>query len=327
MRRSRLALAALLSFPAVFGGALVAPPAAARSPAVRLVAPQPGEARGRVIVRVDAEGDPAGAAFEVRPRGSGWDEALAVPLQPSAGGFEAVLDTRPLPNGAYRLLARAWWADAVAYDPADGDTFAADGIALSVANPPPRPALASPRAGRGRVSLSWTQVATSDRSDFAGYGVYRAAARSGRCSAFGPLFVRVETTFGTTHVSSGLARGRYCFAVVALRTSPVAAEVASRATAPSLVRVVRGGPPVSEGGDPDAAQGPYVPTLPYDPADLVKVVAAVIERGGLRDVGPLGSGRERQALVFVAVGLLLAVAAAGLLFAMRVPRETPARLR
>lgn len=147
--------------------------------------------------------------------GSGWSEAEATSMSgPNGGPFTGTWDTTGWANGTYTLSVRAY----------DGNAYRSASVGgLKVNNAPPAPSDLSASTGSDSVSLSWSDVYASDRSDFVGYRVYR---RSGDCSTadLGAYSQVAETQ--TTNYSSSLSPGQYCFRVTAVRTSPSSGTIA-----------------------------------------------------------------------------------------------------
>lgn len=292
---------------------------------------EPGTiARGVVRVRAHVSGgvgDAKEAAYHVGPV---WSEGSKVGMEPIADGmFRA--DQRPwattgLPNGTYRLEVRIW-GDVPPYDSGDGNSFARQVLHVSVDNPPPTPRKPSGGVGSGAGRLRWTPVATSGRSDFAGYRVLR---KSGASCASGGGYVPVAETSAAAFTPPRMSPGTYCFGVASLRASDISGVIASEMSAPLRVVVsspTGGGgtvpadpgfvtgsgkraapppPPALGGGKLKVSDGAYGDRLPYGPRTLTQGVEVDADGAPVaREAGP----DPRQAPTLIATGLILAVAA------------------
>ncbi len=310
MRRSLppivLALAAVLAI-------LPASPAGAAPYAVEITNPQADDGvalvrgRVRVVAEVSGLGGASDVAYVLTEPGQPWDQPGATSMgQLEAGGpWEAALDTTGIPNGTYRLRVRAWGGSAGDYDPNDEETYAAAVLALDISNAPPAPEGLEVQGGAGRAFAAWDEVATADRSDFAGYEVYVASKAGSGCPGFGDAYTLRTTTFATNHAEEGLAAGRYCFRIRALRSSPLTGTVGSKVSGAQEASVAKGDA-LGSGGDPNDPDGQYSPGLPYGPATEVTPIA-----GGPVAGGPLEAGTDegRNGWLFMAGGLVLAILA------------------
>lgn len=308
MRRPLAALLFLL------GSLLWTAPASAAPYSVEIVRPEGSDGLSKVrgvrpvIAATDGLGSPSDSAYVITEPDGGWDPAQAVALeQQDDGRWHGELDTEALPNGRHRLIVRAWGGAAGPYDPNDDSTFAVANLILEVGNPPPTPEAVEVEGGPGTLAVTWADVATAEREDFAGYEVYLALAdEAGLCPSDPGEYSLRATTFGTTYAEGGLDAARYCASVRALRTSAATGLVPSAASEPVVVAVAAGNGTVTPSDD-----GRYSPTLPYSPLPT----DAGPGGGDAAGPGPPEAGHDagRIGWMWMAGGLLLAVGAVGLL--------------
>ena len=292
---------------------------------------EPGTvARGAVAVRAHAAGGVGDAEYAAYHVGPAWSEGAKVAMDKVGEGmFRAVQrpwNTTALPNGTHRLEVRIW-GDVPPYDPADANTFARRVLHVSVDNAPPTPGRLAGGANGRTVRLGWSPVATSDRSDFAGYRVLRKRGPS--CAGTGG-YVTVAETSAAAFSAPGTAPGVYCFRLAALRSSDLSGVIASAPSAPFrlVVSSPAGGagtvpadpgfvtgsgngakpppPPALRGGRLEVSDGAYGDRLPYRPRTVTQGVD--VDDGtplAAREAGP----DPRQAPTLIATGLIMAVAA------------------
>lgn len=292
---------------------------------------EPGTiARGAVRIRAHVSGGVGDAQYAAYHVGGAWSEGAKVPMEKIADGvFRA--DQRPwattgLSNGTYRLEVRIW-GDVPPYDPGDENSFARQVLHVSVDNAPPTPGKPSGGAASRAVRLRWSPVATSDRSDFTGYRVFR---KSGPSCASGGGYVAVAETSAAAFTGPRTTPGIYCFRVASLRASDISGVIASAPSAPLQVVVsspTGGGgtvpadpgfvtgsgkgaapppPPALGGGKLKVSDGAYGDRLPYGPRTLRQGVEVDADGAPVaREAGP----DPRHAPSLIATGLILAVAA------------------
>ena len=238
--------------------ALLAAPAYAALYDISITKPSSSTVSGNVTVHVSSTGlnDPDHAAYEVRTSSEGWSESAKIGMSRVSGGFESTFDSSGYANGAYKILVRAWNNGIRSYNPNDSGSYASSSKSINISNAPPIPTGVAAYGGKGSASVAWYAVSTADRSDFAGYRVYRAGA-SGGCPAFGGDYQLQETTFSTTHSESGVSAGTYCFVVTATRTSPSSGTVESGPSDASSADVATGSsPPPSPTPTPSGSPSP-----------------------------------------------------------------------
>lgn len=329
--------------------ALVAPPALAQEGtsvgyATRISSPQmqpEGWAVARGTVSVEASvgeggvGDAKYAAFHARLPGTSWSQDLAVAMAPVAEGRFASTqpwDTALLENGDYRLEVRIW-GDVPPYDANEERTYSREVFDVKVDNAPPRPGRPSVSTTPGSLVVTWPAAATSERTDFAGYSVWRQKRRSG-CARSLTLYKHLADVVETHLALETKTRARYCFRVVARRISTVTGTVASSPSravavvarvaapgtggAPGARRGATGKPrklpppraPALSGGSRLAiSDGTYGDRLPYSSRRVLRRIRAAQELEVQASSGREPGADPRRTPASIAAGLILAMGA------------------
>ncbi len=238
MRRSASVL--LLAVATV---AMLATSASAALYSINITQPSSSTVAGNVTVYVSVSGvtKPSSAAYEMNS--GSWSESSKHSLTKlSNGNFQATFDSGGYANGSYKILVRAWNNGVMTYNPNDSSTYASDSVSVKVNNAPPAPSSVTASGGKGTASASWYAISTADRSDFAGYRVYRASSPDGTCPSF-DTYQYLETTFSTAHSDSGMSAGTYCYVVTSTRSSPVSGTIESSPSSSASADVQASGSP------------------------------------------------------------------------------------
>lgn len=319
MRRS-LAAIALVAI-----GLLAMAPIAAAGVGYSVIVDSPrGVARGSVAVTAHVTGgvgDVEHASYQI----SGGS-----PVQmekTGSGKFGGVtLATQGLANGDYELEVRVW-GDVPPYDPSDQGTYARQSVIVSVDNAPPAPSGVAADASGSTVRVTWGAIPTSDRGDFAGY---RVLGRSGTSCSGSSGYQEIAELSAARFTAAGLAPGAYCYRVAALRSSPVSGTIASGLSTPvrATIGSTGGGggvpndfgklgevasadpprPPALGDGSLEVSDGRFTEDLPYGPKTITQQAESEAIDGLTSSVDEPGVG-PKQAVSFVAAGLILSVAA------------------
>jgi hypothetical protein len=318
MRRSlaAIALAAI--------GLIASAPTATAGVGYSVIVDSPrGVARGSVAVTAHVTGgvgDAEHASYQI----SGGSPVQMEKTGPGKFGG-ATLATEGLANGDYELEVRVW-GDVPPYDPSDPGTYARQSVIVSVDNAPPAPSGVAAVASGSTVRVTWGAIPTSDRSDFAGY---RVLGRSGTSCSGTSGYRQIAELSAARFTAGGLAPGAYCYRVAALRSSPVSGTIASGLSAPVRATIGSSGgggvpndfgelgevgsavpprPPVLGDGSLEVSDGRFNDLLPYGPKTITQQAESEAIDGLTSSVDEPGVG-PKQAVSFVAAGLILSVAA------------------